>query len=179
MAVTLTRYGDTYRLPFRSLYEEAFPPAERKDFDYLLTQQADGLYDLWAVTDDSDHFVGLVTAVRYQEYVLLDYLAVCPAHRGRGIGHHILAAVRRQYAHLHLFLEIEVPCDTADNARQRERRLAFYQDAGLIRTGVRARIYGDLMELLAYPEDAPHITFDLYRDMLEATFPPHMIPEKP
>ena len=177
MEITLIPCGEPYLDPFRALYEDAFPEGERKAFDYLLTKQSERVYDLWTVVDKTRAFVGLVTAVRYQDYVLLDYLAICPTVRGQGIGHRVLEAVRQQYRGAHLFLEIEVPCAAAENAAQRERRLAFYLDAGLVRTGVRAHIYGDEMELLAYPEDVAAISFSLYRDMLTATFPASMIPK--
>ena len=176
MDIKLTPYASTHLAPFRALYEEAFPEGERKAFDYLLRKQAEGIYDLWVAEDAAHTFVGLLTAVTYRDFVLLDYLAVCPACRGRGVGHALLKAARELYANCHSFLEIEVPCDHAPNATQRLRRLAFYLDAGLVRTGVTAHLYGDRMELLAYPEDAPYITFDLYQEMLTATFPPDMIP---
>lgn len=176
MEVTLVPCQAPYVAPFRALYEEAFPPGERKEFGYLLTRQSEGIYDLWAVLDSANQFVGLVGAVLYDSYVLLDYLAVCPDRRGRGIGHRTLAALRRHYPDRRLFLEIETPDPRAANAEQRLRRLAFYSDAGLVRTGVHAHIYGEDMELLAYPEDAAAITFSLYRDMLSATFPPDMQP---
>ena len=176
MNVTLIPYEDGHIIAFRDLYESAFPCGERKSLDFLLEQKENGIYDLWIAEDEHHTMAGLLTTVKYADFVLLDYLAVLPSRRGRGIGHRMLEAARRQYPEHHLFLEIEVPRDDADNAEERKRRLAFYLDAGLVRTGVQAHLYGDLMELLAYPQDAPYITFDLYRDMLTATFPPHMIP---
>jgi hypothetical protein len=80
----------------------------------------------------------------------------------------------------HFFLEIEtpppacIPRDPCDNAEQRVRRKAFYESAGLVETGVRAFIYGNDMELLAYPEDAEAITFEGYNALLKATFPAGM-----
>lgn len=176
MEIRLVPCHGSHLAGFRALYEDAFPKSERKDFNYLLQKRSDGLYDLWAVLDATDAFVGLVTTVLYKDYVLLDYLAVCPTKRGQGIGHRILNALRQQYPDRHLFLEIETPDEHAPNAAQRTRRLSFYLDAGLVRTGVHAHIYGEDMELLSYPEDAAAITFFLYRDMLSATFPPSMQP---
>ena len=58
------------------------------------------------------------------------------------------------------------------------RRKAFYASAGLVETGVRAFIYGNDMELLAFPEDAEAITFAGYDALLRATFPKGMEAER-
>ena len=176
MNVSLVPCQPLHQADFRALYEEAFPQGERKAFDQLLSNQAAGVYHLWVALDPDGQFVGLASTVLYRDFVLLDYLAVCPHRRGGGIGHGMLAALRVQYPHRHLFLEIESPDVRATNAEQRARRLAFYLDAGLVRTDVHAHIYGEEMELLAYPQDAPFITFSIYREMLSATFPPDMQP---
>ena len=58
------------------------------------------------------------------------------------------------------------------------RRKAFYLSAGMAETGVRAFIYGNDMELLAFPEDAAAVTFEGYDALLRATFPTDMTAEK-
>jgi hypothetical protein len=48
----------------------------------------------------------------------------------------------------------------------------------MVETGVRAFIYGNDMELLAFPEDAEEITFAGYDALLKATFPKGMEAER-
>ena len=173
--MTLTPYTPADRDAYISLYEQAFPASERKSLEWML---ADGNYDLWMISTPDVRVAGMVITVRHGELVLLDYLAVDPALRGQGIGHAVLPVVRRQYADHHLFLEIEAPDETADNAEQRRRRKAFYLSAGLCECGVRVRMYGTDMELLAYPEDAPHVTFGEYAALVAEKFPADMgLPE--
>ena len=118
---------------------------------------------------------------------MLDYFAISPDLRGQGLGHTVLPLIRDRVKARgggHFFLEIEtpppacIPRDPCANAEQRVRRKAFYLSAGMAETGVRAFIYGNDMELLAFPEDARAITFAGYDALLRATFPADMVAEK-
>ena len=173
--MTLTPYTHVDRDAYISLYENAFPACERKPLELM---ERDRDYDLWVISTPDVRVAGMVITVRHGALVLLDYLAVDPVLRGQGIGHAVLPLVRQQYADECLFLEIEAPDESADNAEQRRRRKAFYLSAGLCECGVRVGMYGTDMELLSYPEDAPLVTFEGYAALVGAKFPASMgLPE--
>lgn len=176
------------RLPaYTALYEDSFPPSERKPMDYMLTGEKAAAFEALVVATPDHPVAGLVITVTDGHLTMLDYLAVSPALRGGGIGHAVLPLLRER---IHaagggpLFLEIEtppplcIPRDPCPNPDQRVRRKAFYRSAGLVETGVRAFIYGSDMELLAYPADAPAVTFEGYDALLRATFPADMMAER-
>lgn len=166
---------------YRDIYNSSFPEDERKTLAFMMSGPQADAYDLLVIGTADTAVAGLVILARHGGFILLDYFAVSPALRGRGIGHAALpliaARCAERYPGAHLFLEIEVPCEDCPNPVERRRRKAFYLSAGLVETGVRARIYGSDMELLAYPADAPHVTRAAYAALLSATFPPDMVPE--
>lgn len=178
--VILRPFEASDRAAFVALYEAAFPPSERKPLDYMLTPPTGDRYELLAVSTPTERLAGLVilayATVDGGDYALLDYLAVSPKMRGLGIGHAVLPLVRAHCRRrgARLFLEIEAPDDEADNAVQRVRRKAFYLSCGLIPCGLTARMYGTIMELLSYPEDADEVTLGVYRGMVESCYPPEM-----
>lgn len=165
---------------YRALYEEAFPPAERKTLSFMTDGRRAAAYDLLVIRSALSPVSGMVILARHGDLVLLDYFAVSPALRGHGIGRAALPLIRafciRRHPGCHLFLEIEVPSGDCPNPVQRTRRKAFYLSAGLRETGLHFHIYGSDMELLAYPEDVPHVTLIGYRALLCALFPADMVP---
>ena len=187
MNITLSPLTPANRPDYEALYTSSFPAAERKALDYMLTGDKSAAYEVLVVSTPDCPVAGMVITVTHGELTMLDYFAVSPHLRGQGIGHAALPLIReyvREHRGGHLFLEIEtppplcIPRDPCDNAEQRVRRLAFYRSAGLVETGVRAFIYGNDMELLAYPEDAAHITFTGYDALLTSTFPAGMEAER-
>jgi len=163
---------------YTALYEEAFPPEERKPLDYMLTGDHASAYEMLVISTEDVRVAGLVITVRHGGLVMLDYFAVSPALRGCGIGRAALPLIRARYAGERFFLEIEYPAEGCANYTQRVRRQAFYASAGMVSTGVYAHIYGTEMELLAFPEDAASITFEGYAALIAAHFPPEMRPIK-
>ena len=175
------------RSAYEALYESSFPPSERKALDYMLTGEHASAYKVLVISTSDSPVAGMVVTVTHGNLTMLDYLAISPDLQGRGIGHAVLPLIRdhvREHGGGHFFLEIETPAplcdprDSCDNPEQRVRRKAFYLSAGLVETGVRAFIYGNDMELLAYPEDAEAITFEGYDALLQATFPAGMGAER-
>lgn len=176
--VILTPVAPADRPAYDELYERSFPAAERKDLNSLLTgAHADSYRVLVARTPDHP-VAGLVITATHENLVMLDYLAVHPDLRGQGLGHAILPLAKAQFPDKHFFLEIEYPTEDCDNLPERIRRKQFYLSAGLAETGIRARIYGTEMELMAYPDDCPHITLEGYAELVKALFPPEMRVEK-
>ncbi len=163
---------------YTALYEEAFPPEERKPLDYMLTGDHASAYEVLVISTEDARVAGLAITVRQGGFVMLDYFAVTPALRGGGIGRAALPLIRDRYTDAKFFLEIERPVESSGNYTQRVLRQAFYASAGMVSTGVCAHIYGTEMELLAFPEDAASITFENYADLLAAHFPPDMRPQK-
>ncbi len=175
-SLTLLPLTAADRPAYEALYEAAFPPAERKPIESMLTGTHASAYEVLVIATPTCRVAGMVITVRHGDLVMLDYFAVSPALRGQGIGHAALPLIRDRYPDRHFFLEIEVPTEACENPVQRVRRKAFYRSAGLVETGVQAYIYGTAMELLAYPADAPRITFAGYAALVEAYFPSEMRP---
>ncbi len=183
MNITLSPLTPDKIPAYTALYESSFPASERKELDYMLTGPNAAAYDVLVIST-SDHLVaGMVITVTHGGLCMLDYFAVSPDLRGQGIGRAVLPLIRGRCKGS-FFLEIETPaphCDPRDacpNPEQRVRRKAFYLSAGLTETGVHAFIYGNDMELLAYPEDAGKVTFEGYEALLTATFPAGMEAER-
>ncbi len=177
-SVFLRPFTHADRPAYEALYETAFPACERKPLDSMLTGDHADAYDVLVIETPDCPVAGMVITVTHGDLVMLDYLAMAPAMRGRGLGHAVLPLIRDCFPDKHFFLEIETPMENCDNPTQRIRRKAFYLSAGMTETHVHAHIYGTDMELLAYPADAEHITFEGYAALIEAYFPPEMRAER-
>ena len=185
--ITLSPLTPTLRPAYEALYESSFPPSERKTLDYMLTGDRASAYEVLVISTPDSPVAGMVITVTHGSLTMLDYFAISPDLRGQGLGHAVLPLIRdhvREGGGGHFFLEIEtppplcIPRDPCDNPEQRVRRKAFYLSAGMAETGVRAFIYGNDMELLAFPEDTGCVTFEGYDALLKATFPKGMEAER-
>lgn len=81
--------------------------------------------------------------------VLLDYFAIAEDYRGQGEGSEALMLLQALYSDKKFFLEIEEPDETAENQKERLRRKAFYLRNGMQETGIRIKLFGVPMEILA------------------------------
>ena len=187
MTLTLIPLPPHLRPAYEALYKSSFPASERKELNYMLTGDKAAAYEVLVVSTPDSPVAGMVINVTHGELTMLDYLAISPDMRGQGLGHAVLPMVRDRVKERNggrFFLEIEtppplcIPRDPCDNAEQRVRRKAFYASVGMVETGVRAFIYGNDMELLAFPEDAAAVTFEGYDALLRATFPADMVAER-
>ena len=185
--IRLSPLRDADRPAYTALYESSFPASERKELDYMLTGEKAAAYEVLVISTPDSPVAGMVITVTHGDLTMLDYLAISPDLRGQGLGHAVLPMIRdrvKERVGAHFFLEIEtppplcIPRDPCANAEQRVRRKAFYASAGMVETGVRAFIYGNDMELLAFPEDAEKVTFEGYDALLKATFPKGMEAER-
>ncbi len=162
---------------YTALYEAAFPPAERKPLAFMTSGEQAHAYELLAIHAPNSHdLIGLVITVRHDIFIMIDYLAISPEHRGQGYGHAVIPLLQERYKEYEWFLEIETPVAHAPNLEQRLKRRKFYASAGLVPCDVKAWIYDTPMELWAPPECAPHITYQVYEALISSCFPEDMRP---
>ena len=176
--MTLRRLGVN---EIRSLHAEHmkrdFPPSELKGVNSILNLLEKGEYDVLAAeVDGSFAAYALVYRPAGSRVILLDYLAVVPQARGRGIGLELLAALKQHYADEAdcIMVECERPKAAPDEAEAR-RRIRFYERAGAQMTPVRIWLFDVEYSILALPcENTPaaiqadwaSLMMNLYRKML-------------
>lgn len=104
-----------------------FPQAELKPLDLLLNLQARGLYYAYLFREgEQDVGYALLVAPEGSRTVLLDYLAILPEFRCKGLGGRILARLQAACAPRWqaLTLEVEHPAEAPDEPMA-VRRLGF------------------------------------------------------
>ena len=141
------------RLLYAHQLTRDFPESERKPLSGILSLCARCEYDVLAADDDG-MFVAYALVYRPREgrTLLLDYLAVEPDMRGRGVGQAMLRALRQRYAETAdcLMIECERPKAAPDEAEAR-RRIRFYQHAGAQMTNVRVWLFEVEYSILVLP----------------------------
>lgn len=116
---------------FLSLYEQSFPPEERRHYqsaDQLMDFVADHrpTFRILAVSaDNCSRLAGFITFWEFPDYVYIEHLAVDPILRGSGIGSEMIRYIARTHDSP-LILEVE-PAETGAMA---QRRIKFYQRLG-------------------------------------------------
>lgn len=135
----LTRRLPEYREVI-ALYRRAFPPEEQIPMWRLRLMTLRRGVELRAWYD-GQVLVGMTYTVESPTMVWLFYLVVNDAVRSQGYGSRIVQQVRRRAAGRTVVLEIEPLDDTAANAEQRRRRVAFYERNGFTLSG-RSIVYG-------------------------------------
>lgn len=132
-----------------ALYRTSFPPTERKPFSRICRNCQNGKMVMWVIQENMD-FLGFFACAVHEEMVLIDYFAIMPSKRGRGIGTNAIKLLSDIYPKSYLFLEIEMQNRKAANAEQRTRRKDFYLRNGFQETGIAWNMYGVPMEVLCY-----------------------------
>lgn len=141
------------RLLYRQSMSRDFPPSELKSLSAILSMYHKGFYDVLAAYEENQ-FVGyaLLYCPHGERLALLDYLAVEPQYRNRGIGSRILAQLRRHCAQRNdaLLIECERPKAAPDENGAR-KRIRFYTQAGAVLTSVRIWLFGVEYSILVLP----------------------------
>lgn len=132
-----------------------FPPSERRHLASIRRLRRTGYYDTWGVMD-GEALLAYAFLWRTPEgtCALLDYLAVCPDGRGKGLGTQALELLKVQYGSAcTLLVEAEAPESGIPPAedRLRRRRIAFYQRAGFCLLDYQSEIFQVRYAMLAWP----------------------------
>ena len=142
------------------LYRSAFPRCERKPFGRITGMVKAGRADLWTIRMNG-RFAGFAATVNGPQVVLLDYLAVTKSQRGLGVGTGAMGLLNEAYRDRGFFVEIESTFADAPNARERQKRKAFYVNCGMEPMGTDVDLFGVRMELLG---TRCHLDFESYRN---------------
>jgi GNAT superfamily N-acetyltransferase len=130
---------DWQRDAARSIYVEAFPAWQRQPFDDLIAREAAGQAILVvAVCDGEPLGLAVASSLGSVNWSFVEYFAVAPNHRGRGIGEWLWRAMGQDLAlrglPRRIVLEVDDPARTpagTPERRQCDRRLRFYERQGM------------------------------------------------
>lgn len=161
------------------LYEEHmrrdFPPSELKHLSGILEMRRRGEYDVLGAYEQGELCAyALIYCPIGREVYLLDYLAVLPGMRERGVGQALVKCLRQHYERRAqaLMIECERPLAAPDEAEAR-RRIRFYEQAGACMTSVRIWLFDVEYSILVLPcnqilkqRDWAETMLDMYRQML-------------
>lgn len=143
----LTSHKDWKKI--KKLYKTAFPRYERKPIFIIKHTYKKGSTDVWIIEENSD-FLGFMITLNTEELILLDYFAVVPEMRGKGVGTEALKILQEKYSNKKLFLETESVYTEAPNIEERKKRKRFYLNNGMTETGIIVSLFGTDMEVLSF-----------------------------
>ncbi|BDF05284.1 GNAT family N-acetyltransferase [[Clostridium] hylemonae] len=150
----------------KALYKRAFPKEERFPAGILQILAVLNIFDGLAYYD-GEQFCGFLYSIVREKGVWLMYLAVDANMRSKGYGSRILAYVKKKYPDRPVILEVEEPDDSAENAEQRRRRIAFYKRNGFYETKQYIKIRSVRYEIMSTEEG---FTVEDFRDLRKEMF---------
>lgn len=145
----------------RELYLEAFPANERFPYGALLLASQLKGHALRAIYDGED-FVGLVYYCYGASYFYLLFFAIAPSAQSQGYGGRVMADLKGFADQRTFVLMAEALDETADNAHQRQRRIAFYDRHGFAVSDYDYIERGDVYHILTHPVDIDSVTFEKF-----------------
>ena len=109
------------------IYETSFPANETRPVPETLEllRKPDDSYRLF-VAEDEKEVIGMALVYCWNNFTMLDYMAVKDGRRGGGEGSGMFRSIAEQLDSLPMLIEIEMP-DTNEQAAMRER---FYRRLG-------------------------------------------------
>lgn len=159
-----------------------FPKAELKKWEHLEAMLERGVYFAFGYFEEEEVLAyAFFLGEGDRKYVLLDYYAVTDGARGKGIGGVFLRQWKEKLRDsLVVIGEVEDPEFAKDEAEReiRERRIRFYQNNGLILTGLKIFVLGVEYNVMYLPiqgeqddETVRNELSDLYHIMHPKNFP--------
>ena len=140
--------------------EKDFVPQELRPWHSVKHLTEQGCYDTFACREEGQ-LVASAAFARCEAGVLLDYFAVVPQLRGKGVGSRFfreLKGVFPQFEAPCIFIEVE-SLESASSPEEREvrrRRIQFYQRCGCEGTPIFAHLFGVEYQIMTFPlEEGP------------------------
>ena len=132
----------------RKLYYSAFPKNERRSFPELVENRFGGT-EIFCFYDD-EIFVGMACLLNSHNISHIIYLAVDEELRGHGYGSRALELLHNSKPGKKIIVDIEIPDELADNAKQRRVRKKFYLRAGYEETTIKYEWRHENYEILSF-----------------------------
>ena len=140
--------------------EKDFVPQELRPWHSVKHLTEQGCYATFACREEGQ-LVAYAAFARCEAGVLLDYFAVVPQLRGKGVGSWFfreLKGVFPQFEAPCIFIEVE-SLESACSPEEREvrrRRIQFYQRCGCEETPIFAHLFGVEYQIMTFPlEEGP------------------------
>ena len=155
-----------------------FPESELKPWDVVEKLNREDNYEPIGFFEGDTLVAYALQVIRENgKSVLLDYLAVTPEYRDRGIGSAVLTALREYYRDKaeYIVIESEHPSEAPDkNAAL--RRLDFYKRAGGILTDTQVRLFDVLFLIFILPcsDSFSASPYDELEKIYRVTVPPEL-----
>ncbi len=148
----------------KSLYDarlrEDFPPSELRPYSNMKYLLDLGAYRCFVYREQKE-LLGYALFAVWEGAALLDYLAVTPSQRGKGVGTRFLRELKpiaSDFGAAYGLIEAENPdrARTPEQLEERRRRLRFYAGCGCRPSGVFSLLFGVEYQILVWPfsEDA-------------------------
>ena len=158
-----------------------FPESELKPLDVVEKLYREGNYEPIGFFENDTLIAYALQVIRENgKSVLLDYLAVTPEYRNRGVGSAVLTALRKYYSsqYEYIVIESEHPAEAPDKSAAL-RRLDFYKRAGGILTDTQVRLFDILFLIFALPcsENLSAAPFEELEKIYRVTVPPELYDE--
>lgn len=118
--------GYAYIAKAKEIYLDAFPPAEQRPWDEILSMCGSKI-NLTGIYIDT-RLVGIITTWKFEHFVYVEHFVIDPLLRNHGIGRTAIDILRRKSAPLPILLEAE-PEHLSPLAKDRIRfydRLGFH-----------------------------------------------------
>lgn len=172
------------RAVYPVLLAPAFPENELKPLSMIEQALKRGEYLCFGAMD-GDRTLAVAFFVRIGDggdtLMLLDYLAVSPGLRCRGIGGRFLQTLidgpLRGIGTVLLEVDEPAAAESPEDLEIRRRRLDFYLRNGLKDSGVLAEVYGATYRILTLPTGeapCPDAVRRMYDRLYRAILPPHL-----
>lgn len=108
----------------KEIYLDAFPPAEQRSWDKILSR-CDGKLNLTGIFL-GQRIVGIITNWNFDNFLYVEHFVIDPTMRSQGIGSAAISILQRQCAPLPILLEVE----PEHLSTQAARRVSVYQRLG-------------------------------------------------
>lgn len=156
---------------YNTYMTDDFPPDELKPLDRIEEAISVGKYYCLGAFENMQ-LVAYAFWVFNEKNYLLDYYAVVPDFRGKGVGTVFLKEAVKLIPADIILLEVEDPTD-----EEKKKRLDFYLNAGCVDPNVKAVAFGVDFMIIEYPikgNHSPSVIADAYKEIYRSILPQKM-----